>query len=258
MEWLDRLVSVMDIISEKAREGLGVTDIANESNISKGTLHRMLQDMVNVGLLVQDSKSKKYRLGSKSMVWGSKFLLGQDPSGLLSDYCDLLAEHTGLYTFISRFESGEVYCICTRQPSEKGNRYFVHVGQRMPLSSSAGAKAILAFQPTSVVNSLLMHEDVYKYTEKTKIDLTERLAELNQVVQTRLAFCDQELEPGVSAMSTPIFHAKGEAYLSLSLVGDSAYIDAHRELLARELIQIGEKASQQISAARLLTSLKGV
>lgn len=258
MEWLDRFTSVMDTISEGAIEGLGVTEIARQTQLTKGTLHRMLTSMLEHRLIIQDPKTKKYRLGPKSMVWGSRFLIGQDPSGLLPDYCDLLAERTDLYTYLCRFDAGEVYCIYTRQPSNDRNKYFVHVGQRMPLSCSAAAKAIIAFQPPSVVNALFLKEEpVKKYTEFTKTDATERLSELNKVSQSLVAFCEEELEVGVTAMSTPVFHGKGEALLSISLVGGTGYINAHRESLIKELLQIGKKASEHITTAHLLTSTKG-
>ncbi|WP_282200937.1 IclR family transcriptional regulator [Collibacillus ludicampi] len=257
MEWMDRFTAVMDSVSEGGMDGLGVTEIARKTGLTKGTLHRMLKSMVEHRLIVQDPRTRKYRLGPKSMQWGSRFLVGQDPSGLLSDYCDLLAERTDLYTYLCRFDSGEVYCIYTRQPSTSRNKYFVHVGQRMPLHCSAAAKAILAFQPPSVVNALLLKEKPVKYTEFTKTDIQGRITELNEVFKSRIAFCEEELEVGVTAMSTPIFHGKREALLSISLIGSTSYINSHRELLINELLQIGEKASEHIASAHLLTSTRG-
>lgn len=254
MEWLDRLTAVMDCISEGSMEGLGVTELVNRTQLSKGTLHRMLTSMITHNLISQNLVTRKYRLGPKSMVWGSRFLAGQDTLGLLTEYCDLLAERTGLYTHLCRFDAGEVYCVYTRQPSESRTAYFVHVGQRMPLHCTAAAKAILAFQPPSAVDSLFAKEQVQRYTEYTKIDLQELKAELDEISKTRVAFCVEEIETGVSAISTPVFHRKGEALFSIGLLEATQHLNSRRESLMEELLNMGEKASIRMAAAYLLTS----
>ena len=254
MEWLDRFVSVMDIISEESMEGLGTSELAKRTLLSKGTLHRMLKEMLGHGLIVQNPQTHKYSLGIKSMVWGSRFLEGQDPIGLLREHCDLLAQRTNLYTYLCRFDAGQVYCTYTKQPSDVRNTYFVHVGQRMPLHCTAAAKAILAYQSPDTVESLFLKESAERFTEYTKADVHVLRAELEEVAKQRVAFCVEEMEPGVSAVATPIFHGKGEVLTSIGLIAASQYIDANRDDLVKELISIEEKASARISSAYLLAS----
>jgi DNA-binding IclR family transcriptional regulator len=256
VEWLDRFVEVMDIVSEEGLAGLGTSHLARRTQLSKGTLHRMLREMVNHGLLSQDAATRKYSLGPRSMLWGSRFLAGQDPVGLLREHCDLLAQRTGLYTHLCRFDAGQVYCVYTKQPSDSRNTYFVHVGQRMPLHCTAAAKAILAFQPPRVIESLFSKEPLTKFTEHTKTELAGITAELAEITRNRVAFCVEELEPGVSAIATPVFHGKGEVIASIGLIAATQYIEANREALCRELIAIEGNASAKITPAYLLASTK--
>ena len=46
MEWMSRFVSVMDVLSRHAQDGMGVTELAEATGLSKATLHRTLQDMI--------------------------------------------------------------------------------------------------------------------------------------------------------------------------------------------------------------------
>ena len=255
MEWLDRFTEVMNVISDATMDGIGVTEIANITGLSRGTLHRMLRDMVDHDLLTQNPVTKKYRLGPLSMVWGSKFVRGQDPSGLLANYCDLLAERTSLYTYLCRFEAGQVYCIYTHQPEQERQKYFVHVGQRLPLHAAAAAKAILAFQPDEEVLALMTKEpSAQQFTGRTKTALAERRAELHEVKATKVGFCLEELEAGVSALSTPVLMNGEEAFFSISLVGGADYIAQYRQALIAELLKIGNKAGEHLRSARLLAS----
>lgn len=254
VEWLDRLVGVMDTISEASTDGISMTEIANITILKKGTLHRMLRDMVNQSLITQCITTKKYRLGPKAMVWGSKFVLGQDPSRLLSGYCDMLASSTNLYVFLCRFTNGEVYCTYTRQPSNERNKYFVHVGQKMPLHCSAAAKAILAFQPSCDVDILMSHNSTVKYTDYTNTDRAHVIDELSIIRNSRVAFCKEELEIGVSTISTPVFINKDEALFSISLIGGISYMSQYEESLINALRKIGEEASEQMRITHVLTS----
>ena len=254
MEWLDRLVAVMDIISEATMDGISMTEIANITDLKKGTLHRILREMVDHSLIIQSISTKKYRLGPKTMVWGSNFVLGQDPSGLLSGYCDTLAASTNLYVFLCRFVNGEVYCTYARQPSNGRNTYFVHVGQKMPLHCSAAAKAILAFQPPHKVDVLISRNSNVKYTDYTNMDRTHLIDELGIIKDSHVAFCKEELEMGVSTISTPIFINKDEALFSISLIGGISYMNRYEESLINTLCKFGEDASEQLRITHVLTS----
>lgn len=190
------------------------------------------------------------------MVWGSRFVLGQDPAGLLSRYCDVLAERTGLYTFLCRINEGEVYCIYTRQPSKIRKKYFVHVGQRMPIHCTAAAKSILAFLPSSQVGLIMSRNHMAKFTDYTKTDVNQIIGELQAVKETRVAFCKEELEMGVSAISTPVFAGNERAAFSISLISDAAFIQKYEDSLVHELLHIGQEASEHMGRVHLLTSVK--
>jgi len=256
VEWLKRFVAIMDIISNSMADGVSITEIANTTGLSKGTLHRVLQDMVSHSLIAQNIDTKKYWLGPKPMVWGSKFVLGQDPAGLLSQYCDLLAERTNLYTFLCRINEGEVYCIYTRQPSKFSKKYFVHVGQRMPIHCTAAAKSILAFLPSSHINLIIAHNNMIKFTDHTKTDVNQIIGELQAIKETGVAFCREELEVGISGISTPIFAGNEKAAFSISLLSDATFINQQENSLVHEIIQIGQQASEHMGRVHLLTSVK--
>ncbi|AXI39458.1 hypothetical protein CX649_07305 [Bacillaceae bacterium ZC4] len=254
MEWLDRMISVMDIISEKSVEGIGITELSKQTLISKGTLHRMLKNMVEHKLLTQDAVTKRYMLGPKSMLWGSEFLRNQDPTGLLTQYCNEIGNKTNLYSYICRFQSNQVYCTYTHQPSDVRHKYFVHLGQRMPLHCTSAAKAILAYQPPNLVDGLLQKEDLMKYTEYTKQNIELIKRELSEIRQDGIAFCNQELEVGVYAMSVPLFHENHKTAISLSLVGECQYIQENRMQFIKELKNISEQASEHLISMNLLSS----
>jgi len=256
MEWLNRFTEVMDCISEHPVEGIGISELARRTNLSKSTVHRMLASMVSHQLVTQNSQTKHYVLGPKAMFWGSEFLRSQDPMGLLGQYCEEISRKTGLYSFLSRFQGDQVYCTHTHQPSNFRNKYFVHVGQRMPFYCTAASKAILAYQERERVHAILVRE---AYTQITPFTITERMdleRELELVLKEEVAYCLQELEIGVSAISIPIFHEPGKTVISLSVVGESSLINSDQESIIHELKLVSGSASEHLMSMHVLSSIK--
>ncbi|MCI1857396.1 MAG: IclR family transcriptional regulator [Sporolactobacillus sp.] len=252
---MDRFVKVMDLLSDSREKGIGITDLSRQTLMSKGTLHRMLQSMAGHQLVVQDRESKKYKLGPRSMKWGSRFLQSQDPVGLLSRHCDLLGDRSGLYAFVCRLQADEIFCIHTHQPSGVKNSFFVHVGQRMPIHCAAAAEIILAFQTEETIDRLLKKEDLRPYTPYTVTDPDRIRDILARARRRRLAFCNQELERGVTAISVPVFHRPERTLVSLSVVGDYRDIEARKKTIVDELLRIADRASDQLTSMSSLSSL---
>lgn len=255
IEWMDRFVKLMDQISDCPAAGIGIAELSRQTLLSKGTLHRMLQSMIGYQLVVQDPESKKYMLGPKSMAWGSSFLQNRDPVGLLAQYCKQVGEETGLYAFICRYQADEIFCTHTHQPSSTGNSFFVHVGQRMPIHAAAAAQIILAFQPDEVINRLLDKEAPDPYTPFTLTDPDELRNKIHEARIEKVAYCEQELELGTSALSVPIFHGKDRTSISMSLVGEYHYFDTNKEKLIQALQRVAEQASDHLTSMQALSSL---
>jgi IclR family KDG regulon transcriptional repressor len=256
MEWLNRFTEVMDCISENPNEGIGVSELSRRTNLSKSTVHRMMSSMISHQLVTQNSQTKHYVLGPKSMFWGSQFLRSQDPIGLMGQYCEEISSKTGLYSYLSRFQGDQVYCTHTHQPSQSRNKYFVHVGQRMPFYCSAASKAILAYQEPERIQTLLEKENFTPITPFTLINLESVKMALETVLNKDVAYCLQELEIGVSAVSVPIFHEDRKTAISLSVVGVNTLIEANMETIVTELKLVSEKASNHLKSMHLLTSIK--
>lgn len=255
MEWLNRFTEVMDCISENPIEGIGISELSRKTNLSKSTVHRMLSSMMSHQLVTQNYQTKQYLLGPKAMFWGSQFLRSQDPIGLIGQYCEEISRKTGLYSYLSRFQVDQVYCTHTHQPSDLRNKYFVHVGQRMPFYCTAASKAILAYQEQERIQSLLANETFAPITPFTISDRRGLEMELETILKENVAYCLQELEIGVSAISVPIFHDERKTSMSLSIVGENTLIETNKEEIVNALKEVSGKASEHLKSMHKLTSI---
>jgi len=256
MEWLNRFTEVMDCLCESPVEGIGISELARRTQLSKSTIHRMLNSMMEHRLVTQNTQTKQYGLGPRAMFWGSQFLRSQDPIGVMGQYCEEISSRTGLYSYLSRFQGDQVYCTHTHQPSHLRNKYFVHVGQRMPFYCTAASKVILAYQEQDRIHSLLLRESFQAITPYTLSTREELERELLAVLKEGVAYCLQELELGVSAISVPIFHEEGKTTVSLSVVGECSVIENNKEEIIHHLKIVSDKASKHLKSMYLLTSIQ--
>lgn len=255
MEWLDRFVQVMDVLaSREASSGIGITNLSDKTGISKSTLHRMLQDMAARRLVIQNGETRKYELGPRPLVWGSQFIRSRNIDGMLGKYCQLLAEETGLYSFLCRFTGDQVYCIAVKQPRKENHMYFVAIGQIMPWHCSACAKAILAFQRPDCIHRILSMKKMV-YTRYTITDFEKLWSEMEDIRLTGTAWCMEEMEYHVAAAGVPIFIHGRDAVFSLGFVGNAAYIKQHQKKLEEMLRRLGSEAGAELSVADDLTGL---
>ncbi|EZH65966.1 hypothetical protein DH09_14160 [Bacillaceae bacterium JMAK1] len=252
MDWLDRFTYVMDCVSEATVDGIGISQLSRDSEISKSTLHRMLQSMIEKELVAQNVVTKNYYLGPRAMQWGSRFIQSQDPSEWLRNYCKDIAKITGLYTYLSKYQMSQVYCIYSYQPSNIRSNYFVRVGQQMPAHCSSSAKAILAYKTESEFKQIVGDEPYEVFTSHTIRDGNSLNDELYKVRQEQIAFCLEEMETGISAISVPFFHSQQEADFCLSVVGDSNTILKSMENIKAELKSTSLKASKYLQNAMVL------
>lgn len=68
---VSRALDIITLISLK-KNGLGVTEIANQIDINKSSVYRILSTLVQYGYIEQDSETGKYKLGYKFLEISSK------------------------------------------------------------------------------------------------------------------------------------------------------------------------------------------
>lgn len=65
-----RALSILDLLMANPQQAYGLTDMTRKLKLNKATCHAILTTMGNYGFLVQDPKSKAYRLGPSIVAAG--------------------------------------------------------------------------------------------------------------------------------------------------------------------------------------------
>jgi DNA-binding IclR family transcriptional regulator len=192
-------------------DDLGVSEIARRLSISKGAVHRLLVALRNKGLLVEDLRTRRYRLGVRVLELSGALLGRLDVRDRARVYLrrlrDLSGETTGLAV---RAGSHRVYI--EQEPSRQELRQTFDLGKPVPLYAGAASKAILAHLTEQDISQIVGENGLEAMTGTTIVDREALLAELQLIRRRGFALSNGERIPGARSIAAPVFGLGGEVY----------------------------------------------
>lgn len=217
MQIIDRISELLDILAPE-KDGCSVSEISERMKLSPSSVHRMLTSLRNIGYVVQDSDTKKYKIGLKILTLAVRQLNHYDIRSASIDHMEELSRKTDNLVFLSVYQNNLVVCIETVELTSS-MKFYVNIGSEMPINAAAAAQAIVAFKPDSEVDEILNHDKFKQYTERTITSPEILKDKLLEVRKNGYAICDRELEDGVIAISAPIRDFSNRVVGSLTLTG---------------------------------------
>jgi DNA-binding IclR family transcriptional regulator len=243
---LSRYALILDQLAA-APEGLTLTEIMQATGLPRGTVHRLLGALMEVGYIGQVEGRKVYMLGARLL---HMLHLGTPADVIVKLVRPVLERLVTQYretAFLARLEGREVRSVAMATPPSTEQSY-VQPGREMPVHAAASGKAIFAFQDEAVISDVLARP-LEKFTGKAITDPAAVRAELESVRAKGYAVCDEELDPGIYSYACPVHMAEPGVIYSIGLVG---LTDRLRRYPSEEIIESLREAALEI--ARLIST----
>jgi len=246
---IDRLVRIIDCFSP-ARLAWTLTDMSEELDLPKSTLHRFLRSLDAHGILRQDDETKQWRLGYRLCVWGSL----AERSTALHDVArpvmrDLTAQ-TGEMSLLTIYHAGEIVC-AEKIESPHSVRLALDVGARRPPHAGASSKVLMAFLPPEEIGLIIRDRGLPKLCANTITDEHQLEAELRRIRELGYAQSVEETDLGAWGVATPIRDWDGKVIAAIGVAGPTSRFG---EELARDYVMRCEEAARRVSSALLAES----
>jgi len=213
---LSRYALVLDTLADAAG-GMTLTEIMRVTGLPRGTLHRLLGALLDVGYIEPIGGRKVYVLGTRLLRTLHLGTSTRTVSAQVQPLLESLVARFGETAFAAKLMGMEVEAVAMVVPETEARSY-VQPGRAMPLHAAASAKAIFAFQDASLVDDVLSRPRI-KYTEKAHTGEVEIRAELETVRRDGYAICDEELDPHVYSYACPVYLEGAGVIYSVGLVG---------------------------------------
>jgi DNA-binding IclR family transcriptional regulator len=213
---LSKIARILECFSVTQR-ALSLGEICRHTGLPKSTAHRLLASMREVGLLDQDRDRERYRLGLWLFELGNLVLSNMELHREARPIVEQLGRIGGQMVHLAVFDGVQAVVINRSDPHTDG-KALPTLLENAPAHSTSVGKAILAFQPASVVERIV-GLGLQRFTDTTITTAEALQAELAAIRERGYAVDDGEHEPGLRCIGAPIRDQSGRVFASISLSG---------------------------------------
>jgi IclR family acetate operon transcriptional repressor len=242
----------LDLLECLARAGgwLGISELSELAQQPVGTIHRLLKTLAARDYVVRDSRTRRYALGPAFRRLAGIGLQTPDWTEIATPLLQELVEVSGETANLAVLERNRAIYEAQAQPT-RTVRMFTELGNRVPLHCTGAGKVLLAYQPESVITSILAEVGLPAYTETTITDLRQFQQELDLIRHQGYAVDNGEHEEGVRCIAVPVYGPKGRVLAAISISGPSSRLDSRRiPTLLPHLKRISATISTALAASQ--------
>ncbi|MFD4706968.1 IclR family transcriptional regulator [Gottfriedia sp. NPDC058432] len=238
---IDRAMLIIDILnSDESKSNWQITELAEKTSLSLGTLHRLLNSLIEHGLVVQIPETKHYKLGYKWMELGLRQLDKMDFRLVARPVMERLANHVEESIYLN-IESGIDGIVIDKIDSPLKIRIAENLGIRIPIHIGAPNKTILAYMKEYEIQQVL---DQLNLSPNAISMLKQQLVEIRQ---NGYAISQSEKTEDTAAIAAPItgYNNKVLAALSVNVPG-FRFTQERIPFLIEEVVKAAEEISRKI------------
>ena len=209
----------LDVIEAvAAAEGdIGVTELALRLELTKATVFRHLQTLVERNYLAQDARTSRYRLGIQCQLLAQGSSNRIDLRSASEDVALWLREETGLSIVVSAVRARGVV-VLTTLTTKGALQIGVRPGSELSLHSSAQGRIALAFGRPALMR-YARNQAWDALTTHTIMSWDALEAKLDEIRLQGWGDAPEELALGLNAIAAPVFDDSGDCVGTIAVVG---------------------------------------
>ena len=194
---------------------LAFAELQARTGLPKGTLHRLLTDLVGARLL--ERVETKYRLSRLVFELGMRASVERTLLEVALPFLEDLSERTQETVHLGVLEGEEVVYVAKlgghRQATAPSS-----IGGRMPLHATAVGKVLLASSGQEVIDRVLAGR-LRRCSARTIVNRAVLRQQLNDIVERGISFEYEESAPGIVCVAAPIHGQEGRVIAGVSVTG---------------------------------------
>jgi len=235
--------AVIEKLAE-ASDGLSITDLAEQFQVDKGSMSRLMQTLARYGFAEKDPESRKYILGPQIVRHSRTLLQRTTLRDTARPFLKQLVAITGECAHLAILAQGQAFYI-DQEESTSALRVTTNVGTLAPLHCTALGKIFLAF------TKIPLTEEFTSYTLRTITDSAMLKRHLEIVRVQGYATDDEEWNIGVRCIAVPVFDFRDKCVAAIGISGPVTRMSLEKlPEMARDVIGIGKELSARMSFSK--------
>jgi DNA-binding IclR family transcriptional regulator len=213
---LDKALSVVELMLDDSRD-FSITEISQKLGMGKGTVHRIITTLTAHNFMQQDSKTKLYGFGVRTLEIGSPSQKEKYLRKTLAPFLMDCHEKCGETVNATVWEYNEMRYIY-RLESQEMLRIAAPYGHRFPGYCSATGKIFLSYLSNEDIRQIYGSKNALKkLTERTVDSMEDLIFDIERVRVKKVAIDDEEAIWGVYCVAAPVLNSKGECVAAVSI-----------------------------------------
>ena len=213
--------------------------------MAKSTVHGMTSALEELGAVMRDPLSKKYKLGFTLLEIGRSAYAQVDLQKAARPIMEKLMEKTQTSVFLGILNWDHV-TILDIVESRQDLKITAPIGTTIPMLAGAVGKVFLASMDQEQARKIIESKGLPRFTENSIVDRMQYFKELKQVSGQGFAVDDEEYILGVRAVASPLM-GLGELRSAIWIVGFKASLDEKKmKTLTGETHQAALEISRRI------------
>lgn len=233
-----RIFAVLRELSFAPKEGFRVTHVAQKVGLTQSTAHRLLQSLVQEGMVEQDQQTKFYRLSLDLFSLAARAGKVWNLQEICRPALLRLSASLGDTVFLLVRSKFDAVCVDRVDGPFPIRAFTGDIGGRVALGVGQGALAILAYLPEAERDEIIRY-NLPRLQEMGIMDEIYLRTEIEHVRAEGHATRSNGLLEGMAGLAVPIFDRNGVAVAALSIGTLTSRIQGERlpailKLLKRE------------------------
>ncbi|MCW5654556.1 IclR family transcriptional regulator [Hydrogenophaga sp.] len=241
---LDRAIGLLEDVVNQAARGAALGALAEQSQLSKPTAHRLLSGLRKLGLVDYDEKSRLFFPGLKLYRMGLAAAPRFDLVQLAQPGMALLAEETGDTVYLSLRAGDSALCVARQTGSFPIRTLTLEVGDYRPLGLGAGSLALLSALPDEEVEQVIARNRE-KLAPHANFDQVSLRAMVRQTREQGHSLNDGKMLPEMAAIGVIVHDASGRPAAALSIATIASRMQPERRASIVALLMREARALEQ-------------
>ena len=243
---IHRAVSLLRAVARVGAADCSLAELARAENMPRSTAHRMLQCLIDEGLVARDAQGKGYGLGPLAHELG---LVPSPQAAEVERWRGLVAavaRRTSVTAYLLRRSGPDAVCLLKAEGSAVVRVVPVEVGQRRSLGLGAGAIALLAEQEDAVVEEVVRRLAQQRHSRELVPGETGLWESVRHARKTGFALSQGRVANESFGMGCVIPQPPGGPQLAISIAAHNSLVS--ESSMARWQNDLREEVGRVVSA----------
>lgn len=209
---------------EPGEVSVSLAELSRRTGLPKSTAHRQIALLVSWNVLERDGD--RLRLGMRLFEWGSRVPRQRAMRDVATPFMEDLHRSTRETVHLALIDQLDVVYV-SKINGHRRVRVPTAVGARLPSHCTGLGKAMLAFSPPGLVDSLA-DRGMRPLTPRSVTSPSVLHEQLERIREQGVAFEFEEAALGVACVAAPIRSSDGRAYGAISVTGSSRNVTYER------------------------------